>query len=253
MRYQTLDGIVRSALLQRGYSLHWYLQALKAASDCLRELTFDTLKNVNTVKLPVSDTGVVTLPCDYVDIVKLGLEVGQYVKPLVPKDGINRLQNTDSNGLPINYDNIPFSNSALTEGEYYRINWAERFSADGEPLGRDYGFNAGWIQDGYKVIRERGEIQLDQQLITDFVYLEYISDGQSSDNATKVHPYAQSTIEKYIFWQFKEHSRAYSPGERQIARNEFSIERRILRARLNGLTADQIKRIVNKSYTASIK
>ena len=86
--------------MQRGYPIHFYIQALKSASDCLRELTFDTLQNINTVKLAVSETGVAELPCDFVDHIKIGVERGQYVKPLVQKDGLNRLQKTDNTGQP---------------------------------------------------------------------------------------------------------------------------------------------------------
>lgn len=251
MRYQTLDNIVRSVLMQRGYSLHWYIQALKSASDCLRELTFDTLQNINTVKLPVSDTGVAEIPCDFVDHVKVGLERGQYIKPLVQKDGINRLQRKDNTGTPISYENIGGNIGNVIP---YPVFFTSDYVSDNmQPLGRMFGFNAGWIRDGYKVLRERGEIQLEQSVCADFIYLEYISDGQCSDNATRVHPYAQKTIEAYILWQFKEHSRTYGPQERELSKREFESQRRILRARLNDLTPEMIKRIVRKGYSATIK
>jgi hypothetical protein len=236
--------------MQCGYSLHYYVQALKSASDCLRELTFDSLQNVNTVNLTLSDTGTADLPCDYVDFVKVGVPYSQYVRPLVQKDSINRLQNKDSSGNPIIYPDpspvLPlFYAPPFYQSDYFNDNY--------EPLGRLFGFNAGWIQDGFKILRERGQIQVDQQLCATSIYLEYISDGQCSDNATKVHPYSQKTIEAYILWQFKQHSRAYGSQERRLAQDEFSSQRRILRARLNGLTAQDIKRIVRKSYSATIK
>jgi hypothetical protein len=249
MRFQTLDNIVRSALMQKSYPIHFYLQGLKSASDCLRELTFDSLRNINTIMLPVSATGTIDIPCDCVDMIKVGVPTGQYVKPLVKKDTINRLPDLNSSGQPINYpapDNvdltyIPF----LLQSDY--------FTDDYEPLGRFFGFSADWLTDGYKVIRERGIIQIDQSIADPSIYLEYISDGQSSDNATMIHPYAQKTIEAYIFWQFKEHSRSYSPTERQLAQKEFESQRRTLRARLNGLTKDDYVRIVRTGYSATIK
>jgi hypothetical protein len=233
-----------------GYSLHWYIQALKSASDCLRELTFDTLQNVNTVNLTLSDSGTADLPCDYVDFVKVGVPYSQYVRPLVQKDSINRLQNKGSSGNVIPYSDDNDSDDFLFVPSFYVSDF---INDNGEPLGRLFGFNAGWIQDGFKILRERGQIQVDQQLCATSIYLEYISDGQCSDNATKVHPYAQKTIEAYILWQFKQHSRAYGSQERELAKNEFSTQRRILRARMNGLTAQDIKRIVRKSYSATIK
>jgi hypothetical protein len=235
--------------MQCGYPIHYYIQALKSASDCLRELTFDSLRNVNTVPLPISATGTVDLPCDYVDFIKVGVPYSQYVRPLVQKDSINRKQNVDTSGNPIDYADIPD-----TDGVYVASFFQSDYINDnGQPMGRLFGFNAGWIQDGFKVIRERGQIQVDQSLCASNLYLEYISDGQCADNATKVHPYAQKTIESYIIWQFKQHSRAYGSQERKLAQNEFSDQRRILRARLNDLTASDIKRIVRKGYSATIK
>lgn len=242
LRFQTLDNIVRSSLMQKNYSLHWYIQALKSASDCLRELTFDSLRNINTVRLAVSATGTADLPCDCVDIIKVGLERGQYIKPLVQKDSINRLKRVDSTGTVIKYDKPTFDTTFYdaydVEDDYC------------EPM---FGFNAGWLTDGYKALRERGEIQLDQNVATDFIYLEYISDGQCSDNATRIHPYAQKTIEAYIFWKFKEHNRSYGLGDAREEERKFSAERRTLRARLNPLTKDDYVRIARKGYSATIK
>lgn len=232
--------------MQKSYSLHWYIQALKYASDCLRELTFDSLKNINTVILDVSDTGAADLPCDYVDKIKVGIQKGQYIKPLVQDDSINRKVKLDSTGTPIKYDE-PCNFDLYTPFLFQSYPYLETCLT---PI---YGFNAGWLTDGYKILRERGQIQLDQNVCATEIYLEYISDGQCADNATMVHPYAQKTIEAYIFWQFKEHSRTYGAGERQLAQNEFNAQRRILRARLNGLTKDDYIRIVRKGYSATIK
>ena len=236
--------------------MHWYLQALKFGSDCLRELTFDTLKNVNTIKLAVDSTGAVDLPCDYVDWVKVGVPVGQYVQPLKQKGAINRLQNLDSTGQPINY---PDDSVILSPFNYPYLNgvngywWGNGFSSNGQYLGKWYGFNSGNIQDGFGVFRERAQIQLDQYSGATYIILEYISDGQSSDSGTQIHPYAQKTIEAYVLWQFKEHNRTVGEGEKQRAQDQFSTQRRILRARLNDLSAADIIKIVRKSYKASIK
>ena len=241
--------------MRKGYSLHWYLQGLKAGSDCLRELTFDTLRNINTVKLLVSATGTVDLPCDFVDWVKIGVSIDQYVKPLTQKDGINRLQNLDNSGQPIDYpnDSLIVPTNDLFSNFYSGFWWGNGFTTDGQYLGGWYGFNAGNNQDGFKVIRERSQIQLDENSGADFVILEYISDGQSSDSATQIHPYAQATIEAYVHWQFKEHNRSIGEGEKQRAQLLFSNAHARLRSRLNGLTKSDIQRIVRKAYGSAIK
>lgn len=237
--------------MQKGYSLHWYLQGLKAASDCLRELTFDTLKNVNTIILTVDAEGAADLPCDFVDWVKVGATTGQYIQPLVQRSGINRLVNRDSAGLPIPYtDDSLIINDNSGFNQFFNGSWWGNGFFNNTPW---YGFNASNIQDGFQVFRERNQIQSDQLLGATSMYLEYISDGQEANDATQIHPYAQKSIETYIFWQFLEHNRSAGGAEKQRAQNEFSSQRRILRARLNGLTKDDIMRIVRKSYSGAIK
>ena len=79
MKLYTLDNIVRSALADRGYPMHFYLQFLQYGIDALRMLNFDVLQSIKSVRLPVNSYKAVTLPCDFVDIVKVGTETGQFV------------------------------------------------------------------------------------------------------------------------------------------------------------------------------
>ena len=52
------------------------------------------------------------------------------------------------------------------------------------------------------------------------IVLTYISDGTSSDAATRIAPYAFDSIEKGIIWQYKENTRIYSEGERARAKSD---------------------------------
>ena len=67
MRLATLDEITRRGLIESGLPIHYYFEYLTHGATCLRELAFDTLKLVNTIQLPVSETGAVDLPDDFVD------------------------------------------------------------------------------------------------------------------------------------------------------------------------------------------
>lgn len=224
MTYAKLDTIVRSVLFRRGYSLHWYVDFLKAAADCLRELTFDVLKNVETKVLEVSDTGIVKLPCDYVDWVRVGTASGQQVRSAIVNKNMNRLVNRDDQGQAIPYPNDNYSYG----GYYYDWYWCNGHTTE---IG---------------IFRERGEIQLStRQAVT--IILEYIGNGSCPNNATKIHPYAQAAIEAYIIWQLKEQNRTYSLGERQLAQREYDKEVRRLRIRLSDLkSTQQVIDIFNK-------
>lgn len=246
MLYTSLNHIVKSVLNQKGYTMHWYFQYLKYAADCLRELHFDTLKIVQTKKLPVTDYNAVILPCDYVDYVKVGVIYGQQVTPLVQHGGINRLNNYDDAGNKVLWgnseeDNRIWSHSSLI---YDGQNWF------GEYLGREFGYKDSGLNDGFKVLPERGEIQLSEKITADYIILEYISDGTGlPDAATKIDPYAQRAIETYVIWKGSQNRDNPASPEAEA----HYAQLRILRARKNKMTVDDIRRAINRNKQASPK
>ena len=253
MRYTSIDKITRSYLLQKNYPMHYYLNAAKYATDCLRELTFDTLRVVNTVKLDLNSYYAVDLPCDFVSLVKVGIEVGQLVKPLAYNPQINRLRNTNTSGEYITYGE-PVSDVEIFLSGSLGIYWGTvMWDDNNEFTGRMFGFRGDYGQDTYKIVLERGQIQFNENIGATSVVLEYISDGQTTNNATQITPFAQKAIECYIDWQFKLHGRQYGNGERQEAERQYNKELRILRARVSALTIDDIKRIFTTNYSAGAK
>ena len=248
MKLYSLDSIVRSSLLRKGYPIHWYMQFLKYSADCLRELSFDSLQNIRSVKLTLNEYNAVALPCDYVDWIKVGLENGQSVRPLAQTDGFNRLNNYDSSGNPALYA------TATTATENVLPYYEDSINTNGELIGRQFGFMGGNNPNCFKVLRERngGEIQFDTSYTADII-LDYISDGMASDAATEVHPYATATIEAYINWQMKEHSRTYNLGDKREAKEQYDKEHRILRARLQSFSLTDLRRVLHNNYSGSIK
>lgn len=258
MTVTSLDSIVRNVLMQRQYPLHWYIQFLVYARNCLQEISMDDLYVVNTKLLPVNAVNAVDLPPDYLDYVKVGIPVGQTIRPLVESNIINRLTNLNSDFEPITYLGADASGTSEVEQQnigyspnffnyWYTINW----NGYGENIGRYFGGNA--YADTFSVIKERNQIQLNEKLNIQYLYLEYVSNGMNTNSATMITPYAFATIEAFILWKLKEHNRAYSIGERQIAEQQYIQQRKILRARISSLTISELKRIVNKKTYAAPK
>ena len=156
MKLYTLDNVVRSALADRGYTMHWYLQFLQYGVDALRMLNFDVLQNVKSVRLPVNSYKAVTLPCDFVDYIRVGNEVGQYIYPHGEKrDSFNRLNKFDSNGNKIAYGDIEAANGILPndwEGFWY----TNYLNDKGEHLGRIFN-NFSGTRDSFVILRERAK------------------------------------------------------------------------------------------------
>ena len=251
MKTYTLDKLVRSALATRGYPMHWYIQFMHYAVQGLRELNFDTLQIVKSVRLPINSYKAVSLPCDFVDYIRVGEEVGQYVFSWAEKDSMTRLNKFDQNGNKVPYGDIEATNGLLPnnwEGFWY----TNYINDKGEHLGRIFN-NKPAFRSSFALLRERGEIQLDVDVTATEIVLDYITDGTSIDSSNAVHPYAAQAIESYIFWKMKEHSRAFNLSERQLAREEYYNQHRILRARMNNMDVQDVQRSLSRSYSPTIK
>lgn len=249
MLYTTLDIIVRRNLLEGGFPIHYYAEELFHSSTCLRELTFDTLKVINTRNLPINSYGAIDFPDDFSDDVGLSFATGATLRPLPHKDSINPLRVHDTTsgqfvGQPastnINVGDLFFPFVGYT--------WYWNVSDYGEPTGRIFGANGGNPY-GYKVIKERRQIQLYGGVNSGSAILQYISDGQSVDNASMVDTQAFATFQAYINWK-------KSPNKY----NEFSPEGRLyyntkkkLRTRMSGMTSADIINVFRSGYTAAIK
>ncbi len=252
MKLYTLDNIVRSALMDRGYPMHWYLQFLQYGIDALRGLNFDVLQNMKSIRLNVNSYKAATLPCDYVDYVRVGNELGQYIYPWVEKrDSFNRLNKFNSDGDKVAYGDIEAVNGLLPsdwEGFWY----TNYVNDKGEHLGRIFN-NFPSFRESFVILRERNEIQLDDSFEGTQIVMDYISDGLTSDASTAIHPYAIDCIKAYIYWKMKEHSRAYNLSERQLAKDEYYNQLRLLRGRMNGIDTTDIIKSLARYYGPTIR
>jgi len=328
MKYSSLNKIVKGYLLQRGYPIHFYIDFLVYAQRAFEELSFDTIGNVQTKKLPINSYNAATLPDDYMDWIKVGVANGQFVRPLINRPGISRMNNFDSTGKIAflstivggsAYTNGTYSGVALTGGtgtgatanftvsggkvtlvtlvlsgvnytdgdilsaaaadiggtgtgftvvsstkipfgdpgaEYisswpwygYTVQWNDRL----EYTGRNYGARLD-RSDTFSVIPERNEIQLHNSIDATAIILEYVSDGSLIDNATQITPYAKSALEAYINWKIKENGRSYGEGERLRAQRQFDQQNRILRARMNPLTVQDIRATIYRNTSGAPK
>ena len=331
MKFTSLHKVITGYLLQKRYPIHFYIDFLIYAGRCFEEIQMDSIANVRPVRLPVNDYNSVRLPDDYMDWTKIGIENGQFVKPLIQRSGMNRLNNYTTQGIistlgtiipgasytdgtyavdltggfgtgatasitvtggivtivaitsggkdyavgdllsaavaggsgfsvPVatitDSGKIPFAGD-FNEGiqDYFYANFSGYYLNYNDHLeytGREYGAKSD-RSDSFKVIPERNEIQLHDNIQATYIILEYISDGSDIDNATQITPYAKSTIEAFINWKVKENGRSYGEGERQRAEMLFTKEHKRLRARMSDLTISDIKASIYKNSSGAPK
>lgn len=251
MRVVSLNSITRSYLSQSKRPIHFYYRCLKFASDALRELLFDTLQITNTVRLPLNEFFEAEIPADCAgDYVKIGVQAGQYFRPLVEKHTLNQLPNFNTTtGVQITYPEIQSTDDWTSLFQWWGVN----INTNGENTGGYYGLGAGSEPDTFKWIPERNVIQCNQNVGVTKIVLEYISDGSSNNAATTIPIYAQKCIEAYIDWMYKEHSKSFGAMDAERAKRYFDRQHEILRARKDNLTPELVERIINRNRKASLK
>lgn len=250
MQLLTVDIAVRRWLLDRSLPIHFYAEALFHASTCLRELAKDTLKLVNTANLPTDNTGAADLPDDYSSDVGCFLQGGGVLQPIPHKDNINPLRVHNATTGAFEAQVLPDENIFNASG---LVGWGNGFwvwNVDdmGEATGRFFGANGGTAM-GYKVIRERRQIQLTGGFTNSNVIFQYISNGQSVDNATQIDWAAHRCLTTFIDWQRSPNATNKMSPEGNL----YYFEKRMLRANLSDLTISDVKDVLRSNYTAAIK
>jgi len=251
MKLYTLDNIVRGTLMSRGYPMHFYLNFLHYGVQCLRELNMDVLQNVKSARLPVNSYKACTLPIDFVDYIRVGNELGQYIDPWGPKESFNRLNKFDAQGNKIPYADVESQNYYLPAN--FDGLWYTNYANDkGELTGRLYNAQP-TFRHSFQIIRERNEIQLDVSYEGKEITMDYLTDGLTISASNAIHPYAAATIEAYIIWKMKANSRTYTQGDRMESKDEFYNQLRILKGRLNPIDVNDIRRSLAIGYGPTIK
>lgn len=251
MTVVSLNSIVNNILLKRKYPIHYYLEFLVNAKDCLREISFDDVQTLRYKVLQLNDNHAIEIPSDYVDYTRVSVMIGQHLQPLVEDSRLNLVPNYDSS-----FEIQPYSEGVATDtdtvsyaGYYAPYWWMVNYNAFGENTGRQFG-GIGAFADTFSVNKPRNEIKINESLDITQVVLEYIGNGLDADSATHIDAYAQATIEAYCMWMFKENNRTYSAGEANVAKQEYINQRQILRARLSDLSIDKMRRIVQRNAIA---
>lgn len=245
----SLDQISKLTLLERGLPIHYYLEVLYHASSCLRELNIDTLKIVNTVELPVNSYFAIDMPNDCIDLLGVNIPVGGLLHPVPQNDAITPLRTHNAAG-----DFIPFADANRANGETifgFNTNWLWFWNINdyGEPTGRYFGAHGAGRLNGYKWVKERNQIQLTETFTSPTVVIMYISNGVSANNASQIDTQAIRTIQTYTDWQRS----PYATVKDSPPARTYYNERRLLVARQDDLTIEDIRTVVLRSYTASIK
>jgi hypothetical protein len=216
----------------------------------IREIGFDLGKKIRSLKLSVNaENSTVTLPADFVDMVKIGV---------VGSDGVVRVfgENKHINYSQVITDSTRTDSKSSTTGndgdsgsEYPYV--FENYLYQGG-LGRLYGVGGGNLAGGYRINLDQNRIEIDTNSGQSQVVMEYIADEARSDDP-EVHVYAEEALRSYMYYRIVERKSTVPAAEKSRARQEYYNERRKANARMSNFTKEEALKTIRKNFKQAPK
>lgn len=229
------------------------------AYHAVRDLQFDTLKNISKVILPIDEnTQMCILPEDFVDYVRVGImnAHGQFL-PMSknPNMNINQRQLEDNLGnILLDDDGVPLTSYDTTSNApVTRDNNPVLFTRS--PIvnskGGLFGIGGGYSGNGQFIFdKTNNRIKVDSSISTQEIVLEYVAD-ESMKKSPRILTYAVEAVMAYVYWSLINKKVNISPSEKVMARQRYELEKKKVRARVNKLTkADIMFQIGKRSQSA---
>ena len=247
----------------------------------IREFGFDVTARVKSLKRTVESNNTITLPDDYVDLVKVGIVDGDGIVYILGENkninysrilqtssdtdlddaGLNGSSLTDvfqSGPLDIISNEIGdrIDSKSITEGNDsgssdYDVAIFDNYLYQGG-LGRLYGLGGGQVSGEYRINLDQNRIEIDTSSSFGEVVLEYVADEARSSNPI-IHVYAEEALRMYMYYKLCERKSTVPMNEKQRARSEYYNERRKAKSRLSNFTKEEATRIIRKNFKLSPK
>jgi hypothetical protein len=234
----------------------------------IREMGFDMLKRIRSVKISVNQSNLTAeLPDDYVDWTKVGV-VGDdglvYVlgenkninySQAYAKDSFGNLIDSDNDGV---YDRVDSKGgtdsgspaSALIDNPYDSYMFQNYF-ASGAPAAL-YGIGGGQTYGQFRVNLDQNRLELSGNGDIAEIVIEYVADEARSKNPS-VHAYAEEALRAYIYYKIVERKSSVPANEKARARGEYYNEYRKANARMKSFKKSEALRTIRKNFKQSPK
>lgn len=224
----------------------------------IREMGFDMLKRVRSLKLPVNSAlNTVDLPDDFVDLCKIGV-VGAdgliYVfgenknlnySQAYDTDASGNYIDSDQDGVYDRVDDKTVLQSAVGFKGYDSYIFRNYLYESTE--GRLYGVGGGQYNGEYRMNYDQNRIELNTTQGISVVVIEYIADEARSTNPS-IHQYAESALRAYIYYKLIERKSTVPANEKMRARQEYYNERRIANSRLKSFSKEEVLKTLRKNF-----
>ena len=228
----------------------------------IREMGFDMLQRVRSIKLSKGSNDTVALPDDFVSLVKIGV-VGSdglvYVLSSNPNINYSQKYKKTSGGTLIDSDG---------DGVFDRESAKGKTSATGiggdddhivfsnyiyqNNVGQLYGLGGGRYEGQYRLNLDQNRIELMLNSAFSEVVIEYIADEARSVNPT-VHTMAEEALRAYIYYKIIQRKSAVPAAEKARARAEYFNELRRANSRLQAFSKEDALQVIRKNFKQAPK
>jgi hypothetical protein len=250
----------------------------------IREFGFDVTTRVKSVKRTIESNDTITLPEDFVGLIKVGIvDTDGVIRVMRENKNINFSQKIiadrtggdlqDSEGYVDGAANdvtpplmIQQNADLIQNKEDSKDSTAGQTGSSSEELREDifrnylyentlgalYGLGGGVGVGEYRLNLDQFRIEVATNSNTTEVIIEYISDEARSTNPL-IHVYAEEALRSYVYYKVCERKRNVPASEKARSRAEYYNERRKARARMNSISKDDILGVVRKNFKQAPK
>lgn len=204
--YTALDSVIRNLLIKQGettdHKKMLYLAYAKSFLDTLTILKPRIVKQVKTVRLPVSPERTVDYPEDYLDFVKIGVQCGNKVLNFVFNASLAQLP-PDCDTPCLDMAAYGYNFAGLNVGLFGTGALAYSYPYYGL-IGYDtpiYGYGNGGFQGNFTKDDTCRHFSFDSHCNIKNIYLEYVSTTMDPDRDLILDLRVVQPLEYYVLWQ----------------------------------------------------
>lgn len=250
----TLDEVVREYLIE-SYGASQvdarYPRFYQIGASGMRELQSDVGWNWSQTKLDLRANNTAALPDGYVDWFRVGICSGDRILAFTEnKNPCSISLSLDDCGQVKKraaQDNVKFN---LDSHFLYTHQW-NRYSKDGQFVGRDFGARGGFPMYGtFQINEEEGYIYIESDILDrDSLVLEYATILPKDEKGNiLVHPYKAEALKAWLYWKSIQRLRSNNQGEKLAAEAEYYKQKKKARKRINAMTMQEVIGATRKGF-----
>lgn len=243
--YVNLNYVVNSVLMDMDeYTTSKRKKILQYAIFGMTELNIFVLPSVEVAYLKQNDDFTVDLPDDYMDYIKVAVEVGD-------GDQSRIVTLTLNNTLPLpNVDKLKICPNSCVDEPTLTLNGTDYFVPgfgyyfaqhyrNGQYVGEMFGLGGGIGLMQYRIDIKNRQIIFDQLFPGGEIVLEYKSTGIKTDGTTTIPRQAVAALRSYIKWQLAENNDKLALSAKERKRKLYIVDYRMLQYFTNIFTIDE--------------